>query len=292
MKIITGYTLAHEHITIDLSSIKGDDDCFLNCYEETVKEFKELYKNGVRNIIDMTCMGMGRNIKYVENVQKETQINIILPTGFYKEPFLPNMVKEKTVEELADIFIKEITQGIENTNVKAGIISEIGTSKNIWTDLEKKVFEAAIIAQKQTGIPISTHTSLGTLIRDQVDFFIANKVNPNKVVIGHTDISGDIEAIKYAISKGFYVDFDTIGKNNYYPDEKRVKMLKVLQDENMLNKVMLSMDITRKSHLKNLGGLGYNYIFEVFIPMMKDAGITLENIELMLKSNPQRLFHG
>ncbi|MFV0254628.1 MAG: phosphotriesterase [Erysipelotrichaceae bacterium] len=290
MKLKKGYTLAHEHMIIDLSAVKGSDDCNLNCFSETVKELKQLYDSGVRNIIDMTCLGMGRDLQYIKNLQQEVDINIILPTGFYKEPFLPVDVYSKSIEELADILIEEITEGIADSGLKANIIAEIGTSKNNWTTLEKKIFEAAVIAHKKTGVPISTHTSLGTLIEQQTDFFIANDIAAEKVVIGHTDLSGDILAIKQAINKGFYVGFDTIGKNNYFPDEKRVEFLKILQDEGLLNRVLLSMDITRKSNLKYQGGIGYNYLFEVFVPMLKEAGITDQSIELMLVENPMRLF--
>ena len=74
---VDGYTLMHEHVTIDLSGVKNDQDCHLDCYEETVKEFKKLYACGVRNIVEVTNIGMGRNIQYIQNVEKETGIHII-----------------------------------------------------------------------------------------------------------------------------------------------------------------------------------------------------------------------
>lgn len=87
-----GMTLIHEHTTIDLSRIKGIDDTNLNCKDETIKEFKELYDLGVRNIIDVTACGMGRNVDYVNEVSEKSKINILQSTGFYKEPFLPDFV--------------------------------------------------------------------------------------------------------------------------------------------------------------------------------------------------------
>ena len=81
---MNGYTLMHEHITIDLSGVKKDTDCQLDCYAETVEEFKKLYEYGVRRIVDVTNDGMGRNPQYVENVEKETGIRIVHSTGFYK----------------------------------------------------------------------------------------------------------------------------------------------------------------------------------------------------------------
>lgn len=83
-----GITYMHEHITIDLSEVKNNEDCKLDVISETIKEFKGLYEKGVRNVVDVTNIGMGRNISYVENVSKETGINIVFSTGFYQDSFI------------------------------------------------------------------------------------------------------------------------------------------------------------------------------------------------------------
>lgn len=291
MKILKeGITLIHEHTTIDLSSVKGIDDTNLNCFDATVEEFKELYEYGVRNIIDVTADGMGRNVEYVNQVSDLSNINIVQATGYYKEPFLPDYVYTMSVEELAKKMVKEIKEGIGETTTKANVIGEIGSSKDEFLELEKKVFEAAVLAAKETETVISTHTSLGTMALEQAEFFLARKMNPEKIIIGHQDLSGNPQQMRELINKGFYIAFDTIGKSNYYPDEKRVEILKSFQDENLLDKVCLSLDITRKSNMKYQGGIGYTYLFTDFIPMMLEKGIAQESIDKMLIENPQRLF--
>lgn len=285
-----GITLIHEHTTIDLSRIKGIDDTNLNCKDETIEEFKELYDLGVRNIIDVTACGMGRNVDYVNEVAEKSKINIIQSTGFYKEPFLPDFVYEYTVEELKDFMVNEIKNGIDGTDTKACVIGEIGTSKDSFEEMEKKVFEAAIKAHLETGTIISTHTSLGTMAREQAKMFINRGVNPKKVIIGHQDLSEDLEQIKYLINEGFWVAFDTIGKNNYVLDTEKIKFLVDLQENNMLDSIVMSMDITRKSNMKYMGGIGYTYLFTNFIPMMKEAGITDESINKIFVENPKKIF--
>lgn len=285
-----GITLIHEHTTIDLSRIKGIDDTNLNCKDETIEEFKELYDLGVRNIIDVTACGMGRNVDYVNEVAEKSKINIIQSTGFYKEPFLPDFVYEYTVEELKEFMVNEIQNGIDGTNTKAGVIGEIGTSKDSFEEMEKKVFEAAIKAHLETGTIISTHTSLGTMAREQAKLFIERGVNPKKVIIGHQDLSEDLEQIKYLINEGFWVAFDTIGKNNYVLDTEKIKFLVDLQENNMLDSIVMSMDITRKSNMKYMGGIGYTYLFTDFVPMMKEAGITDESINKIFVENPKKIF--
>ena len=285
-----GYTLMHEHIFIDLSGIKKLDDCRLDCKNETIEEFKKLYKNGVRNITEVTNIGMGRDVNYIKEVSEKSGINVICATGFYKEPFYPEFVYEKNEKELSEIMKNDILKGIDGTDIKAGIIGEIGSSKDIITGTELKVFKSAIIAHLETGVPITTHTSLGTMGHEQVKLFKEYKVNTDKIVIGHVDLSGNVEYILEMLYNGVYVEFDTIGKNNYLADDIRIQMLKEIEKRELIDRVFLSMDITRKSNMEYKGGIGYNYIFNVFIPKLKEAGIKENSIEKMLKINPQNFY--
>lgn len=280
----------HEHTTIDLSRVKQLDDTNLNCIDATIEEFKELYAKGVRNIVDVTNLDMRRNPLYVQKVAKLSGINIIQSTGFYTEKFLPKIVSEWTTEELADFMVNEIQVGIEKTAIQAKMIGEIGTSKDGWAPNEKKVFQAAVRAQKVTGVPISTHTTLGTYGHEQVQFFKDNKVELSSVVIGHVDLSGDLEYILTMLDQGVYVEFDTIGKENYQPDALRVSLLKEIEKRGFADQVFLSMDITRKSNLKYQGGIGYSYLLDTFVPMMEAAGIKKTSIEKMLIHNPINFF--
>lgn len=286
-----GYTLMHEHMTIDLSGQKHNLDCKVDCIDEITKEMKKLYSKGVRNIVEVTNRGMGRNVKNIVKISKESGINFICSTGFYKEPFLPDYVYEMDKEEIAELLINDIEIGIDGTGIKAQLLGEIGTSKDHMTKEEKKIFESIVIAHKKTGVPISTHTTLGTNALGQIEFFEKNNVDLSKVNIGHVDLSGDVQYIIEILSKGVYISFDTIGKNNYLLDSKRVEMLKILQDMNLLNKVFLSQDISRKSNMEFMGGIGYSYIFDSFIPMLKEKGITDESLDLMLHKNPMNFFN-
>ena len=202
---MNGYTLMHEHITIDLSGIKKDTDCQLDCYNETVAEFKKLYERGVRTVVDVTNDGMGRNVPYVLNVEKETGIRIIQSTGFYKEPFLPERTYGQTAEEMAAWMIGEIREGIDGTGVKAGMIGEIGTSKNTMTETERKVFDAAVIAARETGMPIYTHTTLGTYAPEQAQYFKDAGLDLSRIVLGHIDLSGDLDYIRRVLDYGITI---------------------------------------------------------------------------------------
>jgi Predicted metal-dependent hydrolase with the TIM-barrel fold len=289
MDVRDGITYMHEHITIDLSGIKKDMDCRLDTMDETIGELKNLKRLGVSNILDVTNRGMGRNMECLLKVREETGMNIIPSTGYYKEPFLPDEVYSLTEKELAKIMVDEILSGIDGTCIKAEVIGEIGTGKGVISEMERKVLNAAADTHVETGKVITTHTTLGTLGIEQIELFKECGVNLEKVIIGHVDLSGDIEYILRLLDSGVYVAFDTIGKINYMPEGKRLDMLKEICKRGLSGKVVMSMDITRKTHLKSRGGLGYGYLLESFVPFIKENGISQEDIDNMLIKNPVKL---
>ena len=111
----------------------------------------------------------------------------------------------------------------------------------------------------------------------------------DRIVLGHIDLSGDLDYIRRVLDYGVTIGFDTVGKNNYFPDASRMEFLLALEAEGRMDQIVLSEDLTRKSHLKFKGGIGYCYLFETFIPMLKAAGIRQESLNQMLISNPARI---
>lgn len=286
----SGYTYAHEHLHIDLSSFKNNIDCRLDQYELICAEMTSLYNQGVRNIIEMTNRYMGRNPQFMLDIMRDTGMNVIACTGYYQHDFFPAHVATTPVQVLAQEMIDEITLGIDGTELKAGIIAEIGSSVDVITPIEARVFAAAAIAHRETGRPISTHTSFSTMGLEQLALLKSHGVDLSRVVVGHCDLKDNLDNILRMVEQGAFVQFDTIGKNNYYPDEKRVAMLVEIARRGLLGHVMLSMDITRRSHLKANGGPGFDYLLTTFVPLLREAGFTQADIDLMLRDNPSVFF--
>ena len=283
-----GRTYIHEHLKVDLSSHKKDDDTNFDDIQSVIEEMKILKSKGIDGIVEVTNRGMGRDISAMKEIAKASDMNVIASTGFYKEPFLPKYVYEMDEKSLSNLLIEDIVNGIDGTDIKAHVIGEIGTSKDKFTDPELKVFKASVLAHHHTNNPISTHTTLGTMAIEQLDFFEKNGVNLSKVVIGHLDLNCDIDYHLKIADRGSFMAFDTIGKSNYEVDEKRIEHILKLVERGHLNQIMLSLDITRKSHLKNRGGIGYSYLIEDFVPRLIDAGLKEEQINQMLIYNPQK----
>lgn len=286
----TGYTWVHEHLHIDLSGFKNNLDCRLDQYDLICQEMKDLRALGVSNIIEMTNRYMGRNPQFMLDLMHDTGINVMACTGYYQDAFFPEHVATRSVEQLAQEMIDEIIIGIDGTELQAGIIAEIGSSEGVITPLEEKVFIAAARAHNETGRPISTHTSFSTMGLEQLTLLRTYGVDLSRVTVGHCDLKDNLDNILRMIDLGAYVQFDTIGKNNYYPDEKRIGMLHALRNRGLLNRVMLSMDITRRSHLKANGGNGYDYLLTTFIPQLRQSGFSQADVDTMLRDNPSQFF--
>ncbi|MFW5787082.1 MAG: phosphotriesterase family protein [Halanaerobiales bacterium] len=280
-----GITLPHEHLTIDLSALKNDEDAKLS-RERVEKSLKKAKKYGVETLIDLTNIGMGRDILTIKKIRDKLNINIMASTGFYKEPFLPEWTVKKSVDELAQIMIDDIEKGIDDTDLKASVIGEIGSGRE-FTDLEKKIFKAAAAAQKQTNCPLITHLTLGKLGLEQIDFLLKQGVDLSQVVLSHVSLSDDLDYILELAKSGVFLGLDTIGKLQYQSNEFRLKLIDSLMEAGYSGQILLSMDITRNSQIDQYG---YQYLFEKFIPQLKSIGLNQTNINKLLIDNPKKLF--
>lgn len=280
-----GYILGHEHMIIDLSHIRNDKDSILDNVQLMVKELLLAKESGLTGVVDVTNIGMGRNIDKLVELSKKTKLQIIASTGYYQDLYYTSDLREVPIDEIAELFIKEINIGIESSNHKAGVIGEIGTSFNKITKDELKVFKAAAMASKKTFAPIFTHCELGTMALEQVEILLREGVLKDKILIGHMDLVDDIGYLKKVLKTGVNIAFDTVGKTAYVSDLKRIERLLSLIQEGYEDKIILSLDITRKSYLKSNNGHGYNYMFESFIPKLRQNGINESIIKKLLRDN-------
>lgn len=282
------YTYSHEHITIDLSGAKQDTDCRLDCFDDTKQELLELREKRVGRIVDVTNRGMGRNLPYLLRMERQTGVAMLCATGWYKDPFLPDEVRELPVEALAEIMLDELTNPIDGLR-KASVIGEVGSSQNEITPCEQKVLTASVMAHKKTGAPIITHTTLGELGLEQIKLFDSCGADLSKIILSHVALKGDYDYIKELVSTGTNVAFDTIGKIKYQSDELRADFICHLIEDGFIDRILMSMDITRKSHLKVNGGVGYGYLLDSFLPRLFSRGVTKEMVKQIMSKNINRI---
>lgn len=142
----------------------------------------------------------------------------------------------------------------------------------------------------ETGLTVSTHTTLGTLGSEQVDMLFGLGLSADQIVIGHQDLNPNKEEVLDVLSSGVYIGFDTIGKNNYRPNEDRLNFLMDFIERGLHKQILLSADLTRKSHWKKHGGPGYGLVLNDFIPSLRERGISEDVIADLLVNNPANAF--
>jgi phosphotriesterase-related protein len=274
-------------VTIDLSGIKNDDDARLNDRALCLNALTELRLAGVEAIIDQTACGMGRNPVYTQSVCDDAGIEIYHATGFYKEPFLPDICYTSDEITLSNFFVSEILHGIENTNIRASLIGEVGSGLNEISLVDSKMLRAAARAHAETGTPLCTHCSLGTMAMEQIEILTACGADLSHVVLSHIDLSDNLDYMLSILDTGANVGFDTIGKLDYLPDENRIARLMELCQRGYSGQIVLSMDITRKSKCIDPG---YCYLITNFLPLLRDAGAKDIWLSDMLWHNPRRIY--
>lgn len=310
-----GTTLVHEHFAFAYPGWYADETMAPYDYKAVLKTdldvIKRAQKYGITTIIDATTNDVGgRNPKLYKKLAKKTGMNIICSTGLYTEhEGAPAYFKTRQVwygtdisKMMSELFIKEITQGIGKTGVKAGVI-KCGTSGGgKISPYETAVLKAAVVAQKATGVPIITHTEGPAGGIEQAELFLSEGANPKKVMIGHVSNSKDIEYHKAILAKGVYIAFDRIGLEIFTPTPVNVKNIAELCKLGFANRIMLSHDTvnvwlgrqieTPEPVLKALANWRIDFISEKVLPALKAQGVTDEQIKTMMVDNPRNLFLG
>jgi len=309
-----GMTLVHEHFCFaypgwyaDATIAPYNREAALQTGLKVCETLKQL---GIKSVIDPTPNDTGgRDPELYKELSRRTGINIICTTGLYTEKEGAPAYWETRVafgtdlsKLISELFIKEITEGIGNTGVKAGAI-KVGTSP-VMTDYEKAVHKAAVIAQKATGVPIITHTEGPTGGVEQAEFLIAQGADPKKVQIGHVNNSKDINYHRAILAKGTKVAFDRIGLTPLYgvPDDITVRNVATLVKEGFANQIELShdtvnfwvgrpIDVPEKAQ-PLFKDWRIDHISKDIIPALKAQGVTDDQIKTMMVENPKNLFLG
>lgn len=308
-----GRTLMHEHFLYGYCGYQGDATLGGFNEEEAVKACLEACDTaksyGVHTIVDATTNECGRDVRFLKKIAEASGMNIICSTGYYFEGasaygywrFRSNFTD--ILPEIEEMMVTELTEGIEGTGIKAGVI-KLASSYNEITPLEEKFFIAAAHAQKKTGCVIITHTELGTMGPEQAKLLIENGADPSKIAIGHMCGNTDIEYQKAVLEQGVYVNHDRFGLEGelfHTPmDSGRIDTIKKIVEAGYEDKVLLGHDSVNvqlgrpnimtpmmEESMKNanIGDIGNN-----IIPEMKEKGFSDEVIEKFLTGNPAKIF--
>ncbi len=250
---------------------------------------------GVTSIVDPTTFDLGRNIPLMAEIGAKTGFHIICATGIYSTAAYGQMRRDigDGPDAVAEMFIREITEGIDDTGIRAGIIKVVTTYPTV-EETEHLLLLAAAKAAVETGVPITTHTE-GILGDEQQRILTGAGVPASQIIVGHSCGTTDFAYHRGIVSGGSYLGFDRFGMENAMPDEVRVGALVKLISAGYTHRLMVSHDSVW--YWGDSGpGAEQNWqpgnFFVRIVPMLKRDGVTDEQIRIMLEENPKRFFEG
>ena len=288
-----GFTMAHEHI-LDDPRVGGYMD-MEHVLDDPVKakEMLEIYKAaGGDAIAEASPKHWGRNTQGMAALSEQTGVNIICCTGYLCESQvdMDKWVEGKSIEDLQEEMLEEITVGMDGTDHKAGWI-KVGSSYNYISPREERIMRAAARASLISGAPVHSHTSVGTMGLEQIAIMEEEGLDLSHFCIAHVSRSPDHYYHKKMLEHGVYLLFDGPGKPKYYTDEVLIELLRKLVNEGYEDKIMLSNDMGKKTHHTVYGyGPGLTYIRCKFLPRLFDEGFSETVIHKFMYENPARFY--
>ena len=281
-------TLAHEHLIVDLDRVRKDGVSFILDVDEVVPEVEKAMAQGIEAAFEVSTIDMGRDVLKLKKISERTGLKIVCSTGFYLAEYHPDWMDNASKEEIAEIYINELINGIGSTGIRAGFIAEIASSNAGFTGNEKKILEAAGIASKKTGFAVSTHTGRMAAI-ETIETLLNEGTEPDKIIIGHQDLIDDHEYHLSLLKYGVNIAFDTCGKSAYMPDETRAINALKLVEAGYGDHLVLSNDVSRHTYFTTFGENGYTAVMGKVVPLMEEAGLKKEDIRKFLIDNPARI---
>ena len=299
-----GFTLSHEHVGTNAAGLRHTYPEFIDregIVEQSTAAMKEVYDEaGVRTIIDVSTFDLGRDVEMIRRVAEGSGMQIVAATGNHLA--VPRPFGDVSPDVIAELYVRELEDGIEGTGVKAGII-KVASDRGGITPPQEVVLRAAARTQKATGAPISTHTwSPERIGEQQVAILEEEGVDLNRVYIGHSNDDTDLDYLLGLLNKGVWLGLDRYpgglvpGTPNW---EQRTAVAKRLMDAGFTHRIMLSHDysVPKARHgaevqeqRRRANPDGYNFIPRYVLPRLKELGATDGDIRQITVDNPRRFF--
>jgi phosphotriesterase-related protein len=254
---------------------------------------------GGQTIVDASNIGLARNPTGLARIARATGLHIVMGTGYYIAASHPADMDQRSEDHITEEIIREVTEGVDQTDIRAGLIGEIGCSWP-WQENEKKVMRAAAQAQRNTGAPLMIHPG-----RDEAaPLDIVRALEDAGADLQHTIMAHiertmfDMELILELASTGVYLEYDLFGhESSFYPlaaidmpnDAQRLAQLQELVVKGCLRQILMAHDICTKTRLTRYGGHGYAHILRNVVPRMRQKGFLDDHIQTILVENPRRV---
>jgi phosphotriesterase-related protein len=299
-----GRTLMHEHVFVmNPEALQNWGHAYGQLYwderervADAVEKLKRVREAGIETIVDPTAPGLGRYIPRIREVAEATGLNFIVASGVYAFLELPGFLAYRPVEAIAALFVREITDGIDDTGVKAAFLKCAVERHGLVGDIPR-ILEAIALAAVETGVPVMVHTNAqartGLLA---LEALTGHGVDPARIVIAHAGDSNDLEYLRAIAATGAWLGCDRFGIDHFNPLEDRIQTLLALLDEGYADRIHLShdaacfMDFMVGDPFFANEKPDYLLISNQVVPALLQRGATREQIDEMMVGNPKRFF--
>lgn len=272
-------------------------DNYLLLDEQTaIREVAQFKQYGGSGVVDTTSIGLKRDPLALRRVSNATGLHVVMGASWYRRGWFDDAeMTRRSVESLADEIVRDVTVGVGDTGIRAGIIGEVGTVGAPLVPNEIKIIRASGRASRLTGAAVTLHTS--ALLKEQpriLDLLAEEGADLKRVVVGHSNaIANDLPVMKALMDRGAYIQFDLLGKSptvrTRVADSDVAQGIVGMIKAGYAEKILLSQDVCTKLQLKTYGGSGYSYIVEYFIPYLKRLGVTDAQVHTIMVENPRRV---
>jgi phosphotriesterase-related protein len=292
-----GLILPHEHLFTDLRGPSVAD--YARAYPSAVAKVVQPYLEeaaaaGVTALVECSTVGVGRNLSVLRRLAEVSPLHIIAPTGVYRDAYIPASLRDSLVDELADLWTKELTDGIEGTSIRAGFI-KLAVSDNGLTPLEVRNLKAAAIASQRTGAVIASHTAGGgEFAHEEMDILQDAGLDLRRFIWVHAQTEPNRSMLEQAAHRGAYVELDSVGAP-YQSQPDLLATTTALIQAGYTDLLLLSHDAgwynpASPAGLPDEGYRGYTALTRDFLPALVKRGITKEQIRHITVDNPARAF--
>jgi len=289
-----GFILPHEHIFVDLRP--WDTPGFAEARTEDVvrlmaPELARAKAAGVTAIVECSTVGVGRRADIDRAVSEAAQLPVVVPTGVYREPWVPDWVHDASEAHLADWMLSELQGEIEDSGVQAGWI-KLSAGDDGLTACETKILRAAAAAGRKTNAVIGSHTIRGRVVRDQLDILEEMGYVPERFIWIHTQVEPDFELHLEMARRGAWLEYDAIGNLDDKNDDYYLQNIRRLLEAGFGGRLLLSHDRGWYDPALPGGGIpkSYTYLSDQFLPKLRVAGVDEETIRQLTHVNPYRAF--
>ena len=289
-----GMILPHEHIFVDLRT--WDTPGYAQAdVEEVIQlmapEIRKAQEAGVTTIVECSTVGVGRRADIDRAVSETANLPLVIPTGIYREPWVPDWAHAASEAKLAEWMLSELQGEIEQSGVQAGWI-KLSAGDDGLTDCETKILRAAATAGRKTSAVIGSHTIRGRVVRDQLDIIEKKGYASDRFIWIHTQAEPDFELHLEMARRGARLEYDAIGNADVENDEYYIQNIQRLLDAGLGNQLLLSHDRGWYDPALPGGGVPkpYTYLPEQFLPKLRAAGVDDITIHQLTHINPFRAF--